>query len=120
MKVLRIVANIHTPNIEKAKPFYHDVLGLDIIMDHGWIATYGSNGEMNVQISFASQGGTSTPTPDFSIEVDDVDLCLERMKDAGFQIEYGPVDEPWGVRRFLSGIRSASWSIFLRIHNCNR
>ena len=69
---------------------------IDIIMDHGWIATYGSNGEMNVQISFASQGGTSTPTPDFSIEVDDVDLCLERMKDAGFQIEYGPVDEPWG------------------------
>jgi len=67
MKVLRIVANIHTPNIEKAKPFYHDVLGLDIIMDHGWIATYGSNGEMNVQISFASQGGSSTPTPDLSI-----------------------------------------------------
>jgi catechol-2,3-dioxygenase len=47
--------------------FYHDVLGLDIIMDHGWIATYGSNGEMNVQISFASQGGSSTPTPDLSI-----------------------------------------------------
>lgn len=22
------------------------------------------------------------------------------MKDAGFNIEYGPVDEPWGVRRF--------------------
>jgi uncharacterized glyoxalase superfamily protein PhnB len=22
------------------------------------------------------------------------------MKSAGFAIEYGPVDEPWGVRRF--------------------
>jgi catechol 2,3-dioxygenase-like lactoylglutathione lyase family enzyme len=41
-----------------------------------------------------------TPTPDLSIEVDDVDAAFERMKRAGFPIEYGPVDEPWGVRRF--------------------
>jgi catechol 2,3-dioxygenase-like lactoylglutathione lyase family enzyme len=55
---------------------------------------------MSIQISFASQGGSETPTPDLSIEVDDVDAILEGMKRAGFPIEYGPVDEPWGVRRF--------------------
>jgi catechol 2,3-dioxygenase-like lactoylglutathione lyase family enzyme len=38
--------------------------------------------------------------PDLSIEVDDVDAALDRMKKAGIHIEYGPVDEPWGVRRF--------------------
>lgn len=69
-------------------------------MDHGWIATYGSREEMSVQISFASQGGSDTPTPDLSIEVDDVDAALERMRGAGFPIEYGPADEPCGVRRF--------------------
>ena len=53
-----------------------------------------------IQISFASEGGSHTPTPDLSIEVDDIDAALERMKSAGFTIEYGPVDEPWGVRRF--------------------
>ena len=26
--------------------------------------------------------------------------ALEAMKTAGFPIEYGPADEPWGVRRF--------------------
>ncbi|GAA0385043.1 VOC family protein [Paenibacillus motobuensis] len=100
MKVKRIVTNIQTKDIEKAKKFYQDVLGLDLLMDHGWIATYGSKDNMDIQISFASQGGSETDTPDLSIEVDDIDEAYIRMKDGGFNIEYGPVDEPWGVRRF--------------------
>jgi catechol 2,3-dioxygenase-like lactoylglutathione lyase family enzyme len=100
MTVKRIVADIHTADITLAKPFYQDVLGLDLLMDHGWIATYGSHEQMDVQISFASQGGSDTVTPDLSIEVDDVDGALEGMRRAGFAIEYGPADEPWGVRRF--------------------
>lgn len=60
----------------------------------------GSRENTAVQISFASQGGSDTPAPDLSIEVDDVDTALERMRQAGFPIEYGPADEPWGARRF--------------------
>ncbi|MBN2984511.1 MULTISPECIES: VOC family protein [Cohnella] len=100
MKVKRIVANINTKEIAEAERFYHDVLGLELLMDHGWIRTYGSNEEMSIQISFASQGGSDTATPDLSIEVDDVDAAFERMRNAGFSVEYGLVDEPWGVRRF--------------------
>jgi catechol 2,3-dioxygenase-like lactoylglutathione lyase family enzyme len=54
----------------------------------------------NVQISFASEGGSGTTVPDLSVEVDDLDAALEAMRQAGFVIEYGPADEPWGVRRF--------------------
>jgi catechol 2,3-dioxygenase-like lactoylglutathione lyase family enzyme len=100
MQVKRIVSNVDTRNVAEAKRFYQDVLGLELLMDHGWIATYGARRKMDVQISFASQGGSGTPTPDLSIEVDDVDAALARVKEAGFQIAYGPVDEPWGVRRF--------------------
>ncbi|MEI9422649.1 VOC family protein [Mesorhizobium sp. Cs1299R1N1] len=100
MKVRRIVANIETPNAAAANRFYHGVLGLDILMDQGWIVTYGSGETMQVQVSFMAQGGSGTPVPDLSIEVDDVDATLEAMKAAGFAIEYGPADEPWGVRRF--------------------
>ncbi|ESY73167.1 VOC family protein [Mesorhizobium sp. M0051] len=100
MKVRRIVANIETPDIAAAQPFYQDVLGLDVLMDLGWIATYGSDQEMQVQVSFMAQGGSGTPVPDLSIEVDDVDAALDAMSAAGFAIEYGPADEPWGVRRF--------------------
>ncbi|WP_028546590.1 VOC family protein [Paenibacillus taiwanensis] len=102
MKVIRIVANIETEKIEAAKCFYQDVLGLELLMDHGWIASYGSREEMCVQVSFASEGGAGTPVPDLSIEVDHVDTAFERMTAAGFPIEYGPVNESWGVRRFYA------------------
>ncbi|MBZ9745730.1 VOC family protein [Mesorhizobium sp. CO1-1-7] len=100
MKVRRIVANIETPDAAAANRFYHDVLGLDILMDQGWIVTYGSEDMMELQVSFMTQGGSGTPVPDLSIEVDDVDAAFEAMKGAGFAVEYGPADEPWGVRRF--------------------
>ena len=100
MKVKRIVANIETRSIDDAKRFYQRIFGLDLLMDHGWIATYGNAEKMDVQISFASQGGAGTPTPDLSIEVDNVDEALARVHAAGIPVEYGPADEPWGVRRF--------------------
>jgi catechol 2,3-dioxygenase-like lactoylglutathione lyase family enzyme len=100
MKVKRIVANVEAQDVSAAKRFYQDVLGLELLMDLGWIATYGSGQKMSVQVSFMSQGGSDTPVPDVSIEVDDVDAALERVRAAGFPIEYGPADEPWGVRRF--------------------
>jgi catechol 2,3-dioxygenase-like lactoylglutathione lyase family enzyme len=101
VKVKRIVANIETGNPAEAERFYRDVLGLDVLMDHGWIVTYGSHDAMSsVQVSFASEGGSGAPVPDLSVEVDDVDAAFDGMQRAGFTIEYGPADEPWGVRRF--------------------
>jgi len=100
MKVKRIVANIDTKDIAAAKRFYQDLLGLDLLMDHGWLATYGSSAKMSVQVSIASEGGSGTPVPDLSIEVDDLDEALQRVKKARIAIEYEPAEEPWGVRRF--------------------
>lgn len=101
MKVKRIVANVDTKKISATKRFYEGVLELDILMDMGWIVTYGSNAKMPVQISFMSEGGSGTEVPDLSIEVDDVDEVFKRMKKARFKIEYPLTDEPWGVRRFF-------------------
>ncbi|MBB3139387.1 VOC family protein [Halomonas organivorans] len=100
MKVKRIMANMATEELDKAEAFYGGILGLERLMDHGWFRTYGSDERMRVQVSFASQGGSDTPVPDFSIEVDDLEAALARFEEAGVAIEYGPVSEPWGVRRF--------------------
>ncbi|WP_316801786.1 VOC family protein [Pedobacter nototheniae] len=100
--VKRIVTNINTSEIEKAKCFYQDILELNILMDQGWIATYGSSQQMDVQINFAAEGGSGTATPDLSIEVDNLEEVLERIKIAGFPVEYGPVNEPWNIRRFYT------------------
>ena len=100
MQVQRIVANIATADLEAADAFYHGVLGLELVMDHGWLRTYASASKMTVQVSFASQGGSGTAVPELSIEVDDLAEALRRVEGSGTPIEYGPVSEPWGVRRF--------------------
>ncbi|MDJ1157224.1 VOC family protein [Chelatococcus sp. SYSU_G07232] len=100
MKVKRIVANIDARDLARAKSFYGDAPGLELLMDHGWIVTYGTREDMGVQISIAAEGGSGTPTPDLPIEVDDLDAALARIRGAGFAVEYGPAEEPWGVRRF--------------------
>jgi catechol 2,3-dioxygenase-like lactoylglutathione lyase family enzyme len=101
MKVLRIVANLESADVSAAHVLYHQVLGLELIMDHGWLRTYGSSAKQTVQVSVAAEGGSGTAIPDLSIEVDDLDEALERVRGARIPIEYGPVSEPWGVRRFF-------------------
>ncbi|MBO0992664.1 VOC family protein [Bacillus sp. SD088] len=101
MKVKRIVANIETQDVEKASYFYGEVLGLEQLMDMRFISTDGSHEKMDTQISFLSEGGSGTPVPDLSIEVDDLDEVLMRVKEAAIPMEYGPTEEPWGVRRFF-------------------
>jgi catechol 2,3-dioxygenase-like lactoylglutathione lyase family enzyme len=100
VKVQRIVANIQTADVEAADAFYRGLLGLELVMDHGWLRTYASAAKMTVQVSFASQGGSDTPVPELSIEVDDLGEALRRVEASGTPVEYGPVSEPWGVRRF--------------------
>lgn len=94
------MVNTATEDIDAAQRFYGEILGLDILMDLTWIRTYGNDNTVRVQISFATEGGSGTPVPDISIEVDDVDEIHRKMQAAGFSVVYGIVDEPWGVRRF--------------------
>jgi len=101
VKVKRIVSNVATSNLDKADAFYKEMLGLEVLMDLGWIRTYGSSARMTIQVSVMSEGGSGTAVPDMSIEVDDVEEALVRVRKAGIAIEYGPATEPWGVRRFF-------------------
>ena len=100
MKVKRIVSNVATSDVDKASAFYKEVLGLELLMDFGWIRTYGSSSKMTIQVSVMSEGGSGMPIPDMSIEVDNLEEALMRVRKAGISIEYGPATEPWGVRRF--------------------
>lgn len=100
MTVTRIVANIAAEQVEPARRFYGDVLGLTVVMDLGWILTFAADSPGVPQVSVAIEGGSGTPVPDLSVEVDDLDEVLRRSLQAGFATEYGPVREPWGVTRF--------------------
>lgn len=100
--VRRIVMNIAAPPGEDGAVFYSDLLGLDLLMDQGWIKTWGAQAEGTApQISIVSEGGSGAPTPDMSVEVDDVDEVWRRAEAGDSHIVYALTDEPWGARRFM-------------------
>jgi len=96
-----MVANLATDSPSATARFYRDLLELDVVMDHGWIVTLASDEVARVQLSLAIEGGSGTPVPDLSIEVDDLEHVLGRVESMQLPIVYGPVSEPWGVRRFF-------------------
>lgn len=98
---VRIVANLRSRDPARTAAFYGAVFELETVMDHGWIATLAGGGEQAVQLSLASEGGSGTAVPVLSIEVEDLDAALEAARRADAPIPYGPVEEPWGVRRFF-------------------
>ncbi len=101
MTVLRIVANIAAETPNDVQTFYSDLFGLGILMDFGWIVTLGSEERATTQVSLMSEGGSGTPVPDLSIEVDDVNATYDRARSMGCEFRYDLTDEPWGVRRFF-------------------
>lgn len=105
MVVKRIVANIETGDPAAVASFYSGLLGLEMVMDQGWIVTlqgasHQGAEQKSIQLSAASQGGSGTAVPALSIEVDNLEDVHDRAISLGINIEYGPCDEPWGVRRF--------------------
>ncbi len=101
MTVRRIVPDLHAPQPSVARAFYAEVLGLELVMDHGWIATYAAPGNPTAQISVMSDEASAAVRPDVSIEVDDVDAAHAAAQAAGAEIVHPLTDEPWGVRRFF-------------------
>jgi predicted enzyme related to lactoylglutathione lyase len=101
MTVRRIVANLAAADPRPVRAFYETLLDLNVVMDHGWILTLAAEASTTPQLSVASEGGSGTPVPDLSIEVDDVDQIYQRARSAGMEITYDITDEPWGVRRFF-------------------
>ena len=100
MTVKRIVPNLRLENPAETKAFYEQVLGLNQVMDLGWITTFAASNQAPPQVSIAAHGGSGTDVPAISIEVDDVDEVYGRARQFGAEIVYELTNEDWGVRRF--------------------
>ena len=100
MQVTRIIPNLPARDPWGLAAFYRDVFGLTVEHDMGWIVFLGDPEEKPLRMQIASEGGSGTGLPAISIGVDDLDEALVRVRAAGAEPDYGPVTEPWGVRRF--------------------
>ncbi|MFD0812104.1 VOC family protein [Amycolatopsis umgeniensis] len=83
------------------KAFYVQVLGFEVVMDHGWIVTLADPERPEVQLSLMTHDETAPVVPAASIEVEDVDAAYAAAKASGAEIVHELTDEPWGVRRFF-------------------
>jgi catechol 2,3-dioxygenase-like lactoylglutathione lyase family enzyme len=101
VSVQRVVPDLASRSLEVAKHFYIQVLGLEPIMDHGWIVTLAEPGRPGVQISLMTHDETAPVVPDVSVQVDDVDAAHAAAVEQGAEIVHPLTDEPWGARRFF-------------------
>lgn len=100
MTVRRIVPVLPSASLPQSRAFY-ELLGLEQVMDLGWIASYARPGHPTVQLSTMTADRTAPVSPDVSIEVDDVDATYAAVRASGAEIVLPLRDEDWGVRRFF-------------------
>lgn len=101
MTVQRVVPILQSADFDASRSFYVDLLGLEVVMEHGWITTFASPQNASTQLSVISNDASAPVNPAVSIGVDDVDAVHAATVDAGLEIVHPLTDEPWGVRRFF-------------------
>jgi predicted enzyme related to lactoylglutathione lyase len=102
VRVTGITANLPVADIDAARGFYTDYLGLGVEgLDLGWVARFGSpDGRARVQL--VTRDATSPQDSVLSVHVgDDVDEAYAEAQRRGYEIVHPLTEEPWGVRRFF-------------------
>ncbi len=101
MHVTRIIADLHVTDIDAAKRFYTDYLGLSAEeFNMGWVARYTSP-DTGANVQLVTRDAAAPENPVISVLTDDVDGAYEEAQRLGYEIVYPTTTEPWGVRRFF-------------------
>jgi predicted enzyme related to lactoylglutathione lyase len=101
MRAKRITANLHVSDIDAARGFYTDYLGLSTEeFNMGWVARYTSP-VTGCNVQLVTKDATSPDDSVMSVHTDDVEAAYEEAKASGFDIVHPLTTEAWGVRRFL-------------------
>lgn len=101
MRATRIMANLRVADVEAAKSFYTDYLGLSTEeFNMGWVARFTSPySGANVQL--VTRDAAAPEAPVISVHAADVDGAYEEARRLGYEIVHPLTTEPWGVRRFF-------------------
>lgn len=110
MRTNGIVANLHVADVEAAKSFYTDFLGLSNEgFNMGWVARY-EQPDTGVRVQLVTRDATSPEDSVASVFADDVDAAYAEARERGLEIVHPLSTEPWGVRRFL--VRAPDGNVF--------
>ncbi len=101
MQATKIFANVRVADIEAAKGFYTDYLGLPHEeFNLGWVARYSSpDGEARLQLVTGDR--TANEDSVISVCTDDIDAAYAEAQELGYDIVHSLTTEAWGLRRFF-------------------
>ena len=101
MRATRIIADLKVADVEAAKGFYTDFLGLSTEeFNLGWVARYTSP-DTGAHLQLVSRDASAPEEPVISVMTTDVDAAYAEAQRRGYEIVYPLTHEPWGVRRFF-------------------
>ena len=102
MRVTGVTANLPVADIDAARGFYADYLGLSVeVMNLGWVARFQSP-DTEACVQLVTRDATSPQDSVISVRVgNDVDEAYAEAQRRGYEIVHPLTDEPWGLRRFL-------------------
>ncbi len=101
MRPKRIVANLRVADVDAAKGFYTDYLGLSTEeFNMGWVARC-SSPDTGANVQLVTRDATAPEDSVISVHTDDVDGAFEEAQRLGYEIVQPITTEAWGVRRFL-------------------
>jgi catechol 2,3-dioxygenase-like lactoylglutathione lyase family enzyme/ketosteroid isomerase-like protein len=97
-----VIPNLRVGDIDAARSFYTDYLGLDEeSFNLGWVAHFRSSDD-RACVQLVTRDATSPEDSVISVRVgDEVDEAYAEARRRGYEIVHPLQDEPWGVRRFL-------------------
>jgi catechol 2,3-dioxygenase-like lactoylglutathione lyase family enzyme len=98
---VRVTANLPVADIESAKSFYTEFLGLrDEQFNLGWVASLASP-ETGAHVQLVTRDADAPVDSVISVHTPDVEAAYEEAQRLGYEIVLPLKTEPWGVRRFF-------------------
>jgi catechol 2,3-dioxygenase-like lactoylglutathione lyase family enzyme len=101
MRTNRVIADLPVADLESARGFYTDYLGLRTEeFNLGWVARYTSP-DTGANIQLVTRDASAAEDPVVSVLTDDVDAAFAEAQERGYEIVHPLTTEPWGPRRFF-------------------
>ena len=94
MRVTEIIADLHVTDLDTARDFYTDYLGLAVEeFNLGWVARYTSP-DTGAQVQLVSRDAAAPEVPAISVLIDDVDAAYAEALRRGYEIVHPLTHEP--------------------------
>jgi predicted enzyme related to lactoylglutathione lyase len=109
------MANLRVADVELAKSFYTDFLGLSTEeFNMGWVARYTSP-DTGAKVQLVTHDASAPEDSVLSVHTPDIESAYAQALELGYEIVHPMTTEPWGVRRFL--VRAPDGNVINIVHH---